>query len=84
MKAMRASIAGGTKANGGPGEAGADAVLRKAEWSAARLALAGWGFAMGCEVALTVGPPVVAALWKADRDVRAAVRAELEQGTVED
>jgi hypothetical protein len=82
MKAMRAFIAGGTKANGGPGEVGAEAVLKKVGWTGAGSNLAGWGVLVGCELAMTVGPPVAAALWKANRDVRAAVRAEV--GTSED
>jgi len=79
MKAMRAFIGGGTKRNGGPGEAGAAAVLRKDGWAGAAPVLAGWGLLIGCEFALTVGPPVVTALWKANRDVRAAERAELDE-----
>lgn len=80
MKAMRAFIAGGTKANGGPGEAGAEAVLKKVGLIGAGSTLAGWGVLVGCELAITVGPPVAAALRKANRDVRAAVRAEVERG----
>lgn len=76
MNAIRAAIGGGTKANGGAGQAGAAAVLRKAGWSSAGTTLAGWGVLLTCEIAMTVGPPVVTALWKANQDVRAAVRAE--------
>ncbi|MGW8431225.1 hypothetical protein ACWGJ9_08875 [Curtobacterium citreum] len=83
MKAMRAFIGGGTKANGGAGEAGAAAALRKAGWSGAGTTLAGWGILVGCEVALTVGPPVVAALWKANQEVLAAVRAERDETEAE-
>ncbi|MBA8990989.1 hypothetical protein FHW23_002254 [Curtobacterium pusillum] len=76
--ATRAHTAGGSIANGGPGQAGAEPALLKVGMASMGLSLAGCGVVIGCEVARTIGPHFLTALRLANRDVR---DTELEEGT---
>ncbi|GAA3343025.1 hypothetical protein GCM10017714_33920 [Curtobacterium pusillum] len=68
--ATRAHIAGGSIANGGPGQAGAEPALFKVGMASTGLSLAGCGVVIGCEVARTIGPHFLTALRLANPDVR--------------
>lgn len=77
--AAEAHVGGGTIKSGGSGQAGAPENLRRAGMRATGTSLLGWGAIIGCEVALQVGPPLIASIWRAHRDAREADRTKPER-----